>query len=72
VGQETLNFGWPFSALDEKGAIMRRSLAARRTSDTKDAKTIAETARLRSDLLTITSPDQVVTDLRCSPRSART
>lgn len=33
-------------------------------TDARDAKTIAETARLRSDLATIKNPDQVVTDLQ--------
>jgi transposase len=33
-------------------------------TDAKDARTIAETARLRGDLTPVTSPDAVVTDLR--------
>ncbi|WP_110341022.1 IS110 family transposase [Prauserella flavalba] len=33
-------------------------------TDAKDAKTIAETARLRGDLTPVTSPDEVVADLK--------
>lgn len=33
-------------------------------TDPKDAKTIAETARLRADLIVISTPDQVVVDLQ--------
>ncbi|MCP2299664.1 Transposase, partial [Nocardia amikacinitolerans] len=33
-------------------------------TDAKDARTIAETARMRGDLTSITDPDQIVTDLR--------
>ncbi|WP_406231258.1 IS110 family transposase [Nocardia sp. NBC_01009] len=33
-------------------------------TDAKDARTIAETARMRGDLTPITSPDQIVTDLK--------
>ena len=43
---------------------MAGAFAGEGKSDAKDAKTIAETARLRSDLVPITSPDQVVTDLQ--------
>lgn len=43
---------------------MAGAFAGEGKSDAKDAKTIAETARLRSDLTLITSPDQVVTDLQ--------
>jgi transposase len=43
---------------------MAGAFAGEGKSDAKDAKTIAETARLRSDLTLITGPDQVVADLR--------
>ena len=43
---------------------MAGAFAGEGKSDAKDAKTIAETVRLRSDLVSITSPDQVVTDLQ--------
>lgn len=43
---------------------MAGAFAGEGKTDAKDARTIAETARLRGDLATITSPGQVVTDLR--------
>lgn len=43
---------------------MAGAFAGEGKTDAKDARTIAETARLRGDLTTITSPDQIVTDLR--------
>lgn len=43
---------------------MAGAFAGEGKTDAKDAHTIAQTARLRQDLATITSPDQVVTDLR--------
>ncbi|WFE20372.1 IS110 family transposase [Solwaraspora sp. WMMD937] len=43
---------------------MAGAFAGEGKSDAKDAFTIAETARLRRDLTAITSPDQVVADLR--------
>lgn len=43
---------------------MSGAFAGEGKTDAKDAKTIAETARLRSDLVTITIPDQVVADLQ--------
>jgi transposase len=43
---------------------MAGAFAGEGKSDAKDAKTIAETARLRGDLTLVTSPDQVVTDLQ--------
>jgi transposase len=43
---------------------MAGAFAGEGKSDAKHAKTIAETARLRSDLTVITSPDQVVADLQ--------
>lgn len=43
---------------------MAGAFAGEGKSDAKDAKTIAETARLRGDLVPITSPDQVITDLQ--------
>lgn len=43
---------------------MAGAFAGEGKTDAKDARTIAETARLRSDLTPITSPDAVVTDLQ--------
>jgi transposase len=43
---------------------MAGAFAGEGKTDAKDAKTIAETARLRSDLVSITSPDQIVADLQ--------
>ncbi|MET8801067.1 IS110 family transposase [Nocardia sp. NPDC004568] len=43
---------------------MTGAFAGEGKTDAKDARTIAETARLRSDLTPITSPDQIVTDLK--------
>lgn len=43
---------------------MAGAFAGEGKTDAKDAKTIAETARLRRDLTPITSPDTVVTDLQ--------
>ena len=43
---------------------MAGAFAGEGKTDAKDAKTIAETARLRTDLVAVTSPDQVVTDLQ--------
>lgn len=43
---------------------MEGAFAGKSKTDAKDAKTIAETARLRSDLIAITSPDQIVVDLQ--------
>jgi transposase len=43
---------------------MAGAFAGEGKTDAKDAFTIAETARMRSDLTRITSPDQVVTDLQ--------
>ena len=43
---------------------MAGAFAGEAKTDAKDAKTIAETARLRTDLVAITSPDQIVTDLQ--------
>ncbi|MCR6490868.1 IS110 family transposase [Amycolatopsis sp. OK19-0408] len=43
---------------------MAGAFAGEGKTDAKDARTIAETARLRGDLTPITSPDTVVTDLQ--------
>ena len=43
---------------------MAGAFAGEGKSDAKDAKTIAETARLRGDLSLITAPDEVVADLQ--------
>jgi transposase len=43
---------------------MAGAFAGEGKTDAKDARTIAETARLRSDLTAITAPDQIVADLR--------
>jgi transposase len=43
---------------------MAGAFAGEGKTDAKDAKTIAETARLRRDLTLVTSPDAVVTDLQ--------
>lgn len=43
---------------------MAGAFAGEGKSDAKDAFTIAETARLRTDLTPVTNPDQVVTDLQ--------
>lgn len=43
---------------------MAGAFAGEGKTDAKDAKTIAETARLRSDLTAVTDPDSVVTDLQ--------
>lgn len=43
---------------------MAGAFAGEGKTDAKDAKTIAETARLRGDLTLVTSPDAVVTDLQ--------
>ncbi|CAM4528971.1 IS110 family transposase [Nocardia ninae] len=43
---------------------MAGAFAGEGKTDAKDARTIAETARMRGDLAPITSPDQIVTDLK--------
>lgn len=43
---------------------MAGAFAGEGKTDAKDAKTIAETARLRGDLTPVTSPDEIVADLR--------
>ncbi|MCP2321390.1 Transposase, partial [Nocardia amikacinitolerans] len=43
---------------------MAGAFAGEGKTDAKDARTIAETARMRTDLTPITSPDQIVTDLK--------
>ena len=43
---------------------MAGAFAGEGKTDARDARTIAETARLRSDLAAVTSPDAVVTDLQ--------
>ncbi|MEU7632591.1 IS110 family transposase [Nocardia sp. NPDC049220] len=43
---------------------MAGAFAGEGKTDAKDARTIAETARMRGDLTPITSPDQIVTDLK--------
>src|SRR5690242_3015220 len=43
---------------------MAGAFAGEGKTDAKDARTIAETARLRGDLTPLTSPDQIVTDLK--------
>lgn len=43
---------------------MAGAFAGEGKTDAKDARTIAETARLRSDLTPVTSPDEVVADLQ--------
>lgn len=43
---------------------MAGAFAGEGKTDAKDARTIAETARLRGDLMPITSPEQVVVDLQ--------
>jgi transposase len=43
---------------------MAGAFAGEGKTDAKDARTIAETARLRADLTPVTSPDEIVADLR--------
>lgn len=43
---------------------MAGAFAGEGKTDAKDARTIAETARMRQDLTAITSPDQIVADLQ--------
>jgi hypothetical protein len=43
---------------------MAGALADERTTDAKDARSIAEIIRMLGDLIVITSPDQIVSDLR--------
>lgn len=63
----TLLLGSGAPVLYVPGRLVNRmagAFAGEGKTDAKDAKTIAETARLRGDLVAITSPDQVVSDLR--------
>jgi transposase len=63
----TLLLGTGQSVVYVPGRLVNRmagAFAGEGKTDAKDAKTIAETARLRSDLNSITSPDQIVADLQ--------
>jgi transposase len=63
----TLLLGTGRPVLYVPGRLVNRmagAFAGEGKTDAKDARTIAETARLRTDLMPITSPDQIVADLQ--------
>jgi transposase len=63
----TLLLGSGAPVLYVPGRLVNRmagAFAGEGKTDPKDAKTIAETARLRTDLVPVTSPDQIVADLQ--------